>query len=144
MFLEAKQSKLQQLSHYQQQHLPNGNATFIDSGCNASSNNSNKIPPRPPIRSTTTTTTVSIDGTGQQRSISMQHEDLSPATICSQLNSIATNNLSSTESPNVKFLLSQSNTLHKQQQQQHHHDQNQQHQHQKQAIPQAAMNEMRV
>lgn len=117
LYLEAKQSKLQQ-------QLPNGHATLIG-GYNPSNacNLNNKIPPRPPIRATTTT--VSIAGP----SSTIQEE--TSATLCgSQLNNI-TNNLSN-ESPNVKFVLSQTNTHHK-------HQQNQ-----TQPIPKAAMNEMRV
>lgn len=138
-----------------QQQLPNGHATLIGSGCSVTTNANSpnfdhrcesqnggngpqhqKIPPRPPIRSTTTTTTVSLAGSGISSSIIP--EETSIVMCGAQLNNVS--NSLSNESPNVKFILSHKQQQQQQQQTQHH----QQQQHSKQPIPQAAMNEMRV
>lgn len=138
MLLEAKQNKLQQQHH----QLPNGHATFTGSGCNTSNSNSNtnniKIPPRPPIRSVTTITS-SLSAAQQQQQhhhLELNETSSSPSALCaSQLNSIVTKaNTLSNESPNIKFVLTHASAHNKQQLQQL----------QQQAIPQAAMDEMRV
>lgn len=133
MFLEAKQSKLLQSQ-------PNGHATII--GLNASHNNSGachdssnniKIPPRPPIRSTTTTTTMTGQSSPAEKQsclASIGSTGISGGGNASGLAMTAVNSISN-ESPNIKFALTTS-------------AQHKQHQQQQQALPQAAMNEMRV
>lgn len=102
---------------------PNGHATIIGLNSTSSGCHENiKIPPRPPIRSTTTMTSQSSSAAEKQQS-------------CLSSNGSGNNSIA-TDSPNIKFALAA--TQQKQQQHQHHHT------HQHQAVPHAAMSEMRV
>lgn len=119
LLLEAKQ-------------CPNGHATII--GLNTTSvgcHENIKIPPRPPIRSTTTMTSQSSSPADKQQ---QQHQQLQS---CLSSSNGSGNNSIATDSPNIKFALATS------QQKQHQH-QHQHHTHQHQAVPHAAMSEMRV